>query len=367
MQLILDFINDPYARSRKDGFPSLRTIQSWDTIDRTKGTDGLRPKHARKGNRTPRFDVQFEDIVLNILEEDFLVSDRMTISTLCDRAKALYKVECKKLGVSPGPCGSKAVKAIVQRLPHANIVKLRMGSAQARKNYLLAVELQKVELPLERVEIDCTTLDLWCVYDNGVPVGRPTVCVAIDCATGIILGLQISWNAPSSSLVARTMKEVFVRKTDHFFDRFKIQNRFQAVGTPQMIVSDQGSENSGPLISSVLSSSALDWNKCIPGQPDKKPFIERFFRELSRFITQFQGASQTSDIGAQKRTGIAEAEAEYTIQQVEEMLQRWRYDRYATKNRRRVQNILRTTEAPLAAWNRLTERHLIPPAPLEHE
>ncbi|SLN11016.1 hypothetical protein TRL7639_00048 [Falsiruegeria litorea R37] len=45
------------------------------------------------------------------------------------------------------------------------------------------------------------------------------------------------------------------------------------------------------------------------------------------------------------------------------MLQRWRYDTYAIKQRRRVQNILKTKESPLAAWESLAKRYIIPPAP----
>ncbi len=362
-RLVLDFLDDKYTSFRANGFPSLRTVQSWDKLDRSKGDAGLRPKHTNKGNRAPRYDFLFEEVTYDLLEERFLTSDRMTVTSLARLAKAKYQKKCEELDLKPGPCGSKCVNAIIQLLPHADVVKLRLGSAEARKQYLLAMNLQKVEVPFARLEADSTTLDMWCVDDDGDPVGRPTVCAVIDCATGLILGLQVSWGAPSSSLTARTMKEVFVPKTDAFFDRYKIQNRFQAVGTPQLTVSDQGSENSGDIIGSVLSASAQDWLKCVPGQPDKKPFIERFFRELSRFITQFQGASQTSEIGAKKRTKIAEAEAVYTIREVEEMLQRWRYDIYAQKQRRRVQNILRTNESPIAAWNRLSRRHLLPPAP----
>lgn len=362
-QLFLDFATDTYASRRVGGFPSLRTIKAWDSADRRKGEIGLRPRHHKKGNRTPRYDVLFEKITLDILEERFLTSDRMTITKLGELVKGLYKEKCKDLNIKPGPCGHKSVTAIVQSLPHADVVKLRLGSAEARKQYLLAMKVQQVALPFERVEADCTPLDLWCVDDDGDPVGRPTVCAAIDCATGILLGLQIAWGAPTSSLVARTIKEVFVPKSDEFFERFNITNRFQAIGTPQQIVSDQGSENSGPLIQSMMSSTWQDWLKCIPGQPDKKPFIERFFRELSRFITQFKGASQTSEIGPKKRTKLAQTEATYTIQEVEEMLQRWRYDVYAQKQRRRVQNILRTNESPFAAWTRLSRKHILPPAP----
>lgn len=362
-QLFLDFSEGSNSLHRVGRFPSLRTVQLWEKADRSKGEAALRPKHKNKGNRTPRFDLLFENITLEIIEDRFGTSDRMTATKLCKLARVIYKEKCKERGIRPGPCGHKSTKAIVRRLPHADIVKLRLGSAEARKQYLLAMKLQQIELPLERVEIDCTTLDLWCVDDEGDPVGRPTVCAAIDCATGIILGLQVAWSAPSSSLVARTMKEIFTPKLDAFFDRFGIQNRFQTVGSPQIIISDQGSENSGPLIASFLRSTAMDWAKCVPGHPDRKPFIERLMLELSRFITQFQGASQTSEIGAQKRTEIAQKEAIHTIHDVEEMLQRWRYDTYAIKQRRRVQNILKTKESPLAAWKSLSKRYFLPPAP----
>lgn len=358
---------DPRYQKRQKPFPSLRTVKGWQAIMRSKGISDLRPKTKLSGNRNARHDRIFEDIVLETAEEGYLASDRITVRQLARTAKTLYEEKCKHHRIPPRPCGEKVVRSIIGALPRNDVVKSRLGTVEARARNLQAVRLQRVEAPLERVELDCTTLDLWCVSEEGIPVGRPTVCAAIDCATGIILGLQVSWEAPNSSLVARTLYEVMLAKNDDFFDQHSIEHRYQAFGRPMAIFSDQGSENSGSIIESFVRNGGAEWRKVVPGQGDRKPFIERFFLELSRATTQLPGASQTSEIGPKERTALAQSEASYTLSEAETYLQRWRYDVYARTPRRRIQSAIGSSEAPIQAWKRLSKNQWIsdPPTPTE--
>ncbi|MDV7144760.1 transposase family protein [Tropicimonas sp. TH_r6] len=365
-QLDIDFADHPIRLKRGRPF-SKRTIQEWQRNYRLKGDAGLRPKTKKCGNRTPRFDEVFEEITRDVLDQSFFSSDRMTITEACNIIRKRYQDACIKAGILPGPCGVKAVLSIIRRLPHADVVKMRLGSGEARRQYLLAMQIQKVSTPLERVEIDCTTLDIFCTDDEGEPIGRPTVCVALDCATGVPLGMQLGLGAPTQSLVARTLKECMSPTDSEFFDKHNIENRHSSFGKPQVVISDNGSEFSGLLIKTALVSSGIEWRKCVPGQPDKKPFVERFFLELSRFITRYPGATQTKCIPAKRRTEIAQKEACYTLQEIETILQVWRYDVYLRKSRRRVENVLRTQEAPMQSWDRLSRETFLPLAPTLHQ
>lgn len=101
----------------------------------------------------------------------------------------------------------------------------------------------------------------------------------------------------------------------------------------------------------------------VPGQPEKKPFIERFFRELNRFCATHPGATATREQPAGQRTETALKEARLTLDEFDTSLQRWRFDGYAHLPRRRVQSPLRSAQSPLDCWQDCAQRMYLPEPP----
>lgn len=359
--------DDPVYISRQRPFPGARTIQSWIKRWRRSGTSGLVPQTSRCGNRSRRHDDDFENIVLDVLEEHYLPHDRHTVESIVAIAQSIYLEKCSREGRDPAAHGRKVVRQIIESLPHHDVVKSRLGAKDAQKQLLRATRLQKVEAPLDRVELDCTTADMHCVGEDGAPVGRVTVCAAIDAATGVVLGMSLVLGPPTSALVAATIKEIMQPKPATFFDKYMIEHRFQAFGRPKLIVVDQGSENAGDIITSIIKYGGIEFSKNLPGHPEKKPFIERFFREMSAFLQTIEGATKSTMIKSNDRSKRALAEARFTVDQLETMLQKWRYDSYAQRPRRRVQSALRSKEAPAICWERLARTCFLPDPPTPAE
>ncbi|MCD9147192.1 MULTISPECIES: Mu transposase C-terminal domain-containing protein [Rhodobacterales] len=352
---------------RKKGFPTVRTLQIWLKLWLQGGEPNLLEKSGNSGNYLPRHDHVFDDIVHDLLEKSYIASDRYTIKSLTAEAGSIYTARCEENGMKPSPHGEKVVRTIVKRLPHADIIKARIGGPEGRRAVLQAAEFQTVTAPLERVELDCTVADIFVVDEEWVVLGRPTICAAIDCATGVIVGITVSLEDPNSIMVAKTLKETMTVKDAAFFEKHDIEYPMQTCGRLRVVVTDQGSENSGELIEACLKNASFELRKNIPGQPDRKPFIERFFLELNRFLRTLPGATQTDLIGAKERTKKAQREAQLTCQDLESAIQKWRYDVYARKSRKRIQSALRTREAPYDCWQRLAEEHLIIEPPSRHQ
>lgn len=361
------FERDAKFSKRQKKFPSERTIQVWMKQNLRHGVHGLRDRTFESGNRSSRHDALFEEILYDILEKHYLSSDRITETLVGKLAAAQYREKCRTEGIKPNPHGPKVVRRLIELLPHYDVVKRRLGSKEARRNMLQAGKIQLVESPLERVEIDCTTADVFCVIDDAGNVARPTICAAVDCATGLIVGLQVSLSSPHSLLVANTLKEIMSPHEERFFKKHKIEKRFQAIGRPLAVVADQGSENSGDLIERAIKTTSFELRKNVPGNPDRKPFVERLFRSINEVLTTLPGATQSKEIAAKSRTKRAMEEARLTFEDVESFLQKWRFDVHAHRSQRRIQSALRTREAPWACWTRLQEDHLVPepPTPME--
>ena len=83
------FQADPKYASHAEKFPGVRTIQKWRKAFLLKGQGGLTDQRHKSGNRTPRHDPLFEEIVFDILEEQYKKSDRKTSKAVWRDAKVL--------------------------------------------------------------------------------------------------------------------------------------------------------------------------------------------------------------------------------------------------------------------------------------
>jgi putative transposase len=151
------------------------------------------------------------------------------------------------------------------------------------------------------------------------------------------------------------------------FERADIQNRVQLNGRPKTVSVDQGSENGGDFVEPVLRNGGIEWFQNIPAHPEDKPFLERFFRELNRFIETLPGSTTSPLMQDRTRTKRAMEEACLTIEEFEVLLQKWRFDVYGKKARRRIQSPLRSNESPIDCWQRVSQQALLPDPPTPEE
>lgn len=358
-----ELLDDPTFLARQRPFPSLRSIQGWKAVVRTEGNKALAPKEYLRGNRGDRHDELFEEIALDFLDTTFFETDRLTVSDAEGAIAESYLQKCGELGVTPGPHGRRIVERIIDRVPHDEALKRRLGLQESRKHRIKAVRHVAPEAPFDLVELDATTGDVFMVDRQGATVGRPTVSAAIDAATGWPLGLQLKLGAADSLLTAATIKEIFVPKDDAFFERFQIKNRFQAFGAFAVLSTDQGSENSGDIIQNAVRVLSFELRSGLPAHPEKRPHVERFFRELNSFLRKLPGGIGSSLLPERERHDKAMAEACYTLEQIEKLVQQWRYDAYGPRPRRRIMSALLTREAPVDCWKRLAEEHALPDPP----
>jgi hypothetical protein len=355
--------DDPTFLARQRPFPSLRAIQGWNATVRSKGNKALAPREYLRGNRKDRHDEHFEKIALDFLEEEFFKTDRLTVSDAAATIADRYLKKCEELDIEPAPHGRLLVEKIIDWVPHDEALKRRLGLQESRKHRIKAVRYVAPEAPLDLIELDCTTGDAFIVDREGRTTGRPTICAAIDTATGWPLGLQLKLGAPNSLLTAATIKEIFVPKDDAFFETFDIGNRFQAFGRFAVLSTDQGSENSGDIIQNAVRVLSFELGSGLPAHPEKRPHVERFFRELNAFLRKLPGGIGSSLLPERERHDKAMAEACYTLEQLEKLVQQWRYDAYGPRPRRRIMSALLTGEAPVDCWKRLAAEHVLPDPP----
>jgi hypothetical protein len=355
---------DRAYKEYKNGAPSRRSVFNWRKMAKDGGIDALVPETYRRGFAGPHYDYAFEEIVLNLIDESFGKHDRMSVTTLAAKAADEY---LKLFGPDqePGNHGRGSVEAIIDSFYHLDLIKRRLPPDEARARALRARFFNAVHMPLDLVEIDCNTGKILLVDPKNRVVGRPTICAIIDAATGWPLALIPSLTAPKSELVVRALKQSLIPAEKEFFDHYGIENRVGFCGTMKGISSDQGQENGGEGVEAVVGNTSIEWHKCKPKHPQEKPHVERFNREMGRFITTLPGATESVLMPRRTRTELAKTEACLTLEEFDRLLQKWRYDVYGIKPRYRVASPLQSAESPISCWRRLASQAVLPMPPTE--
>ncbi|MDO5758350.1 MAG: transposase [Rhodobacterales bacterium] len=332
---------------------NMRTLQLWKKTLGDEGPLGLLPRNQDQGYRGPRHDWHFEECVFDVLDKLYLTSDRITVSLAAAKAEKLYRDKCVELEIEPKACSKKSFLSVLNTLSADDVIKARHDKETAKKLTLQAQFYAKVELPFDLVEIDSTDGDGFLANLLGTCIGRPVICAAVDAATGFPLAVRISLEAANEKLTVQTTKDIMQPRGDEFFDYYGIENRINTAGVPQVLVSDQGSENSGNWLPGIIAQSGMEWGKNVPGCPEKKPHVERFFLELNRFLRTLPGATTSKTMPNRQRIEKGMLEACLTVQELEKFIYQWIYDIYAKKLRRLINSPLRVAESPTDSWNRL--------------
>lgn len=144
----------------------------------------------------------------------------------------------------------------------------------------------KVTQLLEVVMIDSTILDAWCCLDDEtmLPLGRPTLTLAIDVCTRMILAAIITFEPPSLFTVMSCLKRVNTPKHD-INERWPHIVRFSdGWGKPTKIIVDNELAQIGKSFQSACEDAKIHVQWAPVKRPQWKAVIERFFLTLRTML-----------------------------------------------------------------------------------
>lgn len=184
-------------------------------------------------------------------------------------------------------------------LRHVAVVAGRDGLDAARRKKNVVTQGVGVVRPLQRVEMDhwevhlqsiLVAIGLWDRLSRAMrrQVVRMQVCVAIDVATKVILGLHLSETATTADAVA--VVRMVVSDKRPFADAVGAALPWDMCGTPETIATDGGSAFTSEAFGLLVASLGCDHVIPPAGLPFLRGTIERFFRTVQmRLIARFRG------------------------------------------------------------------------------
>jgi putative transposase len=248
--------------------------------------------------------------------------------------------DCKAKGLAPPSI--RRLGRWLDLKDQAKLMARREGKDKAERRHLATPGTLTAARPLDIVQIDHTKADVTVVDPvTRRPLGRPTLTVAIDVNTRMVLGFHLSLEPPSLLSVALCLTHAVMDKS-HWLAARGINTDWPVHGMPRAIYVDNGAEFHARAFGLACAEYQIDLRYRPPGTPRYGGHIERLIGTMMGAVHLLPG-SHFSNI-FERGDLDAEAEAVMTLQELET----WLALEITGSYHARIHSALETT--PSAAW-----------------
>lgn len=237
-----------------------------------------------------------------------------------------------------------AVRARIAAWPERAAVVAREGGKAARARYDPVQPGCQPALPLDRVQIDHTQVDVHLVDSvHRLPIGRPWLTVLLDVATRMVLGMHLTLEAPSSAGVALALAHAVAPK-QAWLEARDLDLPWPASGLPKTLHLDNAAEFHALALRRGCQQYGIEIQYRPPGRPHFGGHIERLMGTLMRRLqalpgTSFSNVAARGDYPSETRAALSLEELERII--ALEILGPYHHERHGGLG-----------EPPIAAWSR---------------
>jgi len=280
--------------------PSIRTLYRWLKAFIASGQDirSLISNNMVKRERSSALTQECVNIINDKIKNVYLAKPHYSQVTLCGEIAAAVDNYNKAL---PDFKKSESLKA-----PHINTVRNYIrkvdgyelaeswyGKEYAKYKYRVKGKRAELKRPLEVVEIDHTVMDMFIIDSiTKLPLGRPTLTVAIDVFTRTICGIHIGFDPPSYLSVMYCLKHAISSKNYVSTKYPDIKNQWLNHGVPESIRVDNGKDFISNHLKFACLQTGITIEYCARKKPWHKGKVERFFHTLNtNFLRTKKGST----------------------------------------------------------------------------
>lgn len=287
-------------------------------------------QYCRSGNRDARLPAKLIEILEAAIDKVYMTKERKTAQDTLDyaiteiRRENVLRVEDHQL---PMP-KLRHVLRLIKAIPPYDRYAARHGKRAADIYFRSVRKTPGTSLPLERVEIDHTRLDVFVVDEETMlPLGRPWLTLCIDAHTRIILGFDLSFDPPSHLTVARCLRHAMLPKGNLQEKYPAVEGTWEMFGVMDTLVCDNGAEFHGESLETACLTLGISIQYCPRKQPWFKGPVERVLGTLNRGIAHGVPGTTFSNI-LEKGDYDAAKNATMTLSTLRETLHVWIVDHY---------------------------------------
>jgi putative transposase len=338
--------------------PDPATVWRWWSKTEEYGWDAraLLPQNYKGGRRPQLLEGPVLDMVEEALEEEYLNQLRKPREEAFKAACILVR-EWNKGNPKATPLALPKARQVynhIKSIPAFDLHAARYGHANAIRRFRAVKGATCAVRPLQRVELDHTVLDLIVLHDETLlPLGRPTIAVAIDVFTRCILGIYIGFEPPSVSTVGQCLKSALLPKFALTDSIPGLVGPWNMYGLMDTLVVDQALENYAGAIDRMGDCLGIEIAWCGSKMPEQKGTVERFIGTLMRgFCHQIEGTTRSNIKDKDDYDAVGRAVCSFTA--VRNGVIAWIVDKYHCHPHRSLQM------APRGKWNSTISEDDIP-------
>jgi putative transposase len=360
--------------------PSWQSLRLWakDFVSSGEDVRVLVPRHSKKGNGKAKFGYrstgvispegkriftdaaeekaeEVKDIVQEAIKDVYLNENRLPGQDVIDEVEARiaannrYRKPDDQL---PEPDPTNIYRAI-SKLDKYEVDRARFGQRYADDRHRKVGTGPRPKRPLELVQMDSTTLDLFVVDpETGMPIGRPTFFGSICVCTKMMTGYHLSFNDTGYLAVMQCLLHAIKPKT-YVKERYpNIKNEWNCYGLMEVLKVDNAMAFHGE----SLEDAALQLGFLIDYAPIATPWykatIERYIGTKSRQMHRLPGTTFSNIF--QRKGYDPLKHALISVNTLHEILHVFAIDIYPQRLHRGINDV------PARLWNELIEKY--PPA-----
>lgn len=325
-----------------------RTMRAYVALIRD--TDHPRVLIPLRGGRpvgTSFLDPAVEEVIRDAIARLYLVRNRPALTEIVNEIQAI----CRTHGLSAPSL--KAVRLRVERLGAYEVLKKRYGAKKARYTLVPMPGATDAGAPMELIEIDHTLADVILLSDtpDRHVLGRPWVTLAIDVKTRVVIGVYVTFDAPSATSVALCMMNVLMEKAS-FLAWLRVEGDWPVHGVPTTIYVDNGKDFHSDALERGCQAIGASLQYRPVGSPHYGGIIERLIGTMMGKCRLLPGSTQNNVVS--RGDSDPEKSAVMTLSE----FRRWFVNEIVTQYHLSVHRTLGVP--PVMAWREMVAKQGMP-------
>lgn len=342
--------------------PSTRTLcrklAAW--IESGGDIASLLPATSMRGNNQDRLDTGLKIRFRQLIEKYYLADEPETVVG----AHALARVEWDELHQHlaeadrpPFPSLDSAYAA-VREIDLFTQDYCRKGKAVAHHNHAPVDSGPIATRHNECWEMDHTVLDVIVIdEDSGLPIGRPTLTVAIDRHSRAIPAFHVGWDAPGIQPVIECLRKGISLKEELLARVPDLRNPYPVCGVPDEIVTDNGAEFRSKAFKEICGRLGIETSRSPVLKAWYRGRIERVIKTIVHSTCHKVPGSTFANFFERNRERIPEKVAVCTLAELDAMITRFIVDIYHVRRHRTL------NDSPIRLWNQSVAHNGMKPLP----
>jgi putative transposase len=352
--------------------PSVRTLYRWMNAYIKSGQNirsliSDRRVQDRKSSLKPQVLKIIDDLIHNFYLRSYKITaerlhDEIRIA-IADENMSIPSNKREKLLTVPH---INTIYRHIKKLDGYEVAKSRYGAAYAKYKYRVIGKGKEPTRPMEVVQIDHTTLDLFIVDTRTrLPMGRPTITVMIDRKSRTICGFHVGFDKPSYLSDMYCMYNAFSSKA-YVAEKYpSIKNTWLNHGLCERVIVDNGKDFESNDFIEAGRHLGFTITHSPPREPWHKGVIERYFRTLNtRLVDSKPGSIFTKILNRFDQTKAGynpQKDAVLDLNDFLETLHMWIIDDYHQNFHDNLMDV------PQEVWKAATEEYTLIQVPSKND